>query len=145
MVKFTSGNMFDTQWKILVNTVNTQGIMGKGVALETKKRFPEIMSSYKNACRRGMRGGDIHIYPTGNQYIVNFATKEDWRNPSTYEWIQKGLYNLKNWLDKLSEAQKVVLPPLGCGNGGLDFKKVKKMIEKTFKNSKHEIVVYEPN
>jgi hypothetical protein len=92
-----------------------------------------------------MTGGDIHVYNTGNQYIVNLATKEKWRNPSSYLWIEKGLTNLKEWLDKLPEPCKVAVPALGCSNGQLDFRKVSKMIEKTFKNSKHEIVVYEPS
>lgn len=114
------------------------------MALETKKRFPEIIPSYLKACKDGMSGGDIHVFHTGNQYIVNFATKEDWKNPSKYEYIEKGLFKLKEWLDNFQSAEKIAIPPLGCGNGKLAFNKVKKMIEKTFKNSKHEIFIYEP-
>lgn len=102
MIEYRKGNIFDSKWNVLVNTINTQGVMGKGLAAETKKRFPEIMPSYKLACKNGLKGGDIQVYFTGNQYIVNFATKEKWQNPSEYEWIQRGLCNLYKYLKSIT-------------------------------------------
>lgn len=115
MIEYRKGNIFDARWNVLINTVNTEGIADKGLVLEVRKRFPEMMPSYKLACQKGLRGGDIQVYFTGNQYIVNLATKEKWKNPSEYMWIQKGLDNLKSWLDQL-EPCTVAVPALGCSN-----------------------------
>lgn len=137
--------MFQSNFKILVNTTNCVGIMGKGIAYEIKKRYPEIMPSYVKACKnKELRPGGILVFNTGNQYIVNLATKDDWKNPSKYEWIKIGVKNLRDWLDKIPTVETVAVPSLGCGLGGLDFSKVKKIIEKELKNSKHNITVFEP-
>jgi len=121
--------------------------MGAGLAKNFAKHYPEMIKPYAQACKSGkLLPGGIFVYNTGNQFIVNLATKDDWRNSSKYEYIQEGLYNLKNWLDNISDIKRVAIPALRMSVfGNLKFNKVKKMIEKTFKNTKHEIIVYEPN
>lgn len=144
MIQFMRGNLFDVRADILVNTVNCVGVMGKGVALEFKNRYPAMFFAYRAACARGdLRIGTIHVWHR-DVWIINLPTKKDWRNTSEYECIEAGLIALRNYLREQSRAYSVAMPPPGCGNGGLDWARVKPMIEKTLGSLPNTIYVFEP-
>lgn len=133
---------------IYINTVNCVGVMGKGVALEFKKRFPKMYTAYKRECEKGnVQIGKPHIWREFRLckalVIINLPTKKHWRNPSKYKYIQSDLI----WLRKFLQTQKgliVALPALGCGNGGLDWNRVKSMIKEHLKGLKSIIYISEP-
>lgn len=123
------------QAQLLVNTVNTVGVMGAGVAKAVRLRYPEIMPPYQAACRsedprRRLEPGTLHLYnaPDG-RLVVNMATKRDWRDPSEYDWVGAGLVYLNRLLcEKRTDIRSVLLPPPGCGHGGLDWADVNRMV-----------------
>ena len=126
MIKFTKGNMFDTPADIRINTVNCVGVMGIGVALEFKKRFPKMYRTYKKECERGnIQPGKPHVWKEFHLckefIIINFPTKKHWRNPSKYKYIESGLIWLAKFLKEYGGV-KVTIPALGCGHGGLDWR-----------------------
>ena len=119
----------------IINTVNCVGVMGKGIALQFKKAFPENYKAYAKACKNNeVKIGKMFIYQTGfldsnihSKYIINFPTKEHWRGNSKIEYIEKGLDDLYNVIQDLN-IKTLAMPPLGCGNGGLNWTDVKKLI-----------------
>jgi len=148
VIRFLRGSLFDSDAEALVNTVNTQGVMGKGIALEFKKRFPANYEFYRQACEHGqVQIGKMLVFPTQSlqpQYIINFPTKQHWRGRSRLEYIQRGLQDLvcvvQQW-----EIRSIALPPLGCGHGGLRWEQVKPLIEQAFASLPDvEVQVYEP-
>lgn len=134
----------------LVNTVNTVGVMGKGIALQFKKAFHNNHKAYIDACKRkALAPGKLlsvwdENLQLGRKLIINFPTKVHWRQPSQYEYIEKGLVALRELLQK-ENIKSIAIPPLGCGNGGLDWNKVKPMIEATLSGLDTEIFLFEPN
>jgi O-acetyl-ADP-ribose deacetylase (regulator of RNase III) len=151
-ITFTSGNMFDDDSTIRVNTVNCVGVMGKGVALAFKTRYPTMFLEYRRACRTGMiQPGQLQVCgPEKGQIILNFPTKRHWRDNSRYEDIRSGLKALRSYLS-VQGAVKVSVPALGCGHGGLDWKIVSSMIEEELGSADEfgqvleaEIRVYSP-
>lgn len=149
MIKFKKGNIFESEAQALVNTVNTVGVMGKGIALQFKEKFPENYHSYKNACKK-KEVGIGKMYTTkvnqiaGPEYIINFPTKKHWRQPSKYEYIEEGLHDLVQQIEKL-DIKSIAIPPLGAGQGGLDWAKVKRLIFKELENLPIDVEVYEPS
>jgi len=149
MIVFEKGNLLKAEVEALVNTVNTVGVMGKGIALQFKETFPENFKAYRAAVERGeLHTGTMFVVPLhrmdGLKYIINFPTKEHWRAPSRIEWIRDGLQDLRRiMLEK--EIQSIALPPLGCGNGGLDWAEVKPLIQTALSDLSAKIVVYEPD
>lgn len=148
MIKFTQGNLLESGAEALVNTVNTVGVMGKGIALMFKERFPLNFELYANACKqRKVNTGSMFITETGElsgpKWIVNFPTKQHWRANSRLEWITTGLEDLREWIIR-NEVHSIALPPLGAGNGGLDWNSVKPLITKALSNLNTEVLVYEP-
>lgn len=148
-VRFTTGDMFASGCDALVNTVNTVGVMGAGVALAFKKKFPHNYHSYRDACSEG-RVIVGRMFITKAEYlgkeilIVNFPTKKDWRNPSTMDYVNSGLASLASGL-RTSGIKSIAIPPLGCGNGGLDWPDVKELIIQHLESIENiDIVVYEP-
>lgn len=120
----------------IVNTVNCVGIMGKGIALQFKKKWPANFKAYADACKAGfVKPGHMFIYHAGAlatpKYIVNFPTKDHWRGKSRIEFIQYGLVDLVAQI-KAYGITSIAVPPLGCGNGGLDWQQVKPLIEQAF-------------
>lgn len=144
MITFTSGDMFSISANCLVNTVNCVGIMGAGVALAFKNRYPSMYEDYKKACDLGqIRPGFLHIWENAETIIINFPTKRHWRNKSRYEDIQIGLKALNSFLTDKPHL-KVSLPALGCGNGGLDWEIVSSMIKDELSSVNANIMVFEP-
>jgi O-acetyl-ADP-ribose deacetylase (regulator of RNase III) len=145
MLTFTSGDMFAVPADARVNTVNCVGVMGAGVALAFRKRYPEMFKEYKRACAVGaIRPGQLHIWKdlTGD-CVINFPTKRHWREKSRYEDIESGLAALRAYLEKIGPI-RVALPALGCGHGGLDWDKVRGLIEQRLANVDAEVLVFSP-
>ncbi len=149
MIHYTQGNLFDAQVEAVVNTVNTVGVMGKGIALMFKERFPENMAEYARACRaKQVQTGKMFVTETselmGPRWIVNFPTKQHWRAPSKMQWIIDGLQDLKQFI-QTNRVKSIAIPPLGAGNGKLEWTDVKPEIEKALADlSDIEIIIYEP-
>jgi O-acetyl-ADP-ribose deacetylase (regulator of RNase III) len=149
MLRFTTGNLLDSSAEALVNTVNTVGVMGKGIALQFKQAFPHNYEIYRQACLNGslQTGQLLTVTDTdllmGERLIINFPTKRHWKSPSTYEYVETGLVALVNYL-KTKPIKSLAMPALGCGNGGLDWKLVKPMIEKHLAGLDLSIWIYEP-
>lgn len=149
MLNFTTGNLLEARAQALVNTVNTVGVMGKGIALMFKERFGDNYSQYATACKKGqVQTG--HMFVTelseldGPQWIVNFPTKQHWRSPSQLNWIVAGLQDLRKFLLE-NHVQSIAIPPLGAGNGGLNWELVKPEIELALGDIPNiEITVFEP-
>ena len=149
MITFKKGNIFDSKCQTLVNTVNCKGVMGKGLALQFKEQYPEMFEEYKLACEKKkiLEGGDMWIWKFNDMFeprkILCFATKEDWRNPSKIEWIEKGL-RLFSYHYKLMGIKSIAWPKLGCTNGGLNWEKdVKPLMIKYLENIDIECEIYE--
>jgi O-acetyl-ADP-ribose deacetylase (regulator of RNase III) len=148
-IEFTTGNLLEADVQAVVNTVNTVGVMGKGIALMFKEAFPENFLAYELACKE-KRVQLGHMFVTkrqnllGPKWIVNFPTKSHWRYPSKLEWIKQGLVDLKEFIIR-ENVQSIALPPLGAGNGGLDWSEVRPLIIQQFSNLQNvNITVYEP-
>ena len=149
MVYYVKGNLLSANTEALVNTVNTVGVMGKGIALQFKNQFPQNYKIYKEACaNKTFTTGQVLVFTEGNlmnrKIIVNFPTKAHWRGDSKYEYIVSGLEALKSVI-KEQNIKSIAIPPLGCGNGGLDWMKVKPLIEKSLANLACEIYIFTPN
>jgi adenine-specific DNA methylase/O-acetyl-ADP-ribose deacetylase (regulator of RNase III) len=145
MLQFTKGNMFATHADIRVNTVNCVGVMGAGVALAFKERFPEMFKEYKRQCELGLvRPGELHVWKNlSGDWIINFPTKRHWREKSKYEDIESGLVALREYLSKQGKV-RVTLPALGSGHGGLDWSRVSTMIQEHLEGLEAEIIVFDP-
>lgn len=144
MIQYINGNLFTSNAKVLVNTVNTVGVMGKGIASDFKKYYPKMFEEYKQLCDTNrLKIGDLHLYKTSNKWILNFPTKEHWRTPSKLEFIEKGLQQLIKDAHKL-QINDIAMPKLGCGNGGLDWEsEVKPIVEEYLKKSPINVSIYE--
>ena len=149
MIHYTTGNILKSAAEALVNTVNTEGVMGKGLALQFKKRFPDNFKAYEKACKSGQIViGKMFSYVenllTGRKVIINFPTKASWRSKSDLSSISLGLEDLANVLKEQS-ISSVAVPPLGCGLGGLSWNLVKSEIERILAPHKEfDVYVYEP-
>lgn len=149
MIHFTQGNLLDAEVEAVVNTVNTVGVMGKGIALMFKEAFPDNFQRYAAACKaKEVRVG--HMFVTerhellGPKWLINFPTKQHWRQPTKLEWVVAGLKDLHSVIrDK--GIRSIAIPPLGCGNGGLDWAVVRPEIETALADLDDvEIIVFEP-
>ncbi|GEP92942.1 O-acetyl-ADP-ribose deacetylase (regulator of RNase III), contains Macro domain [Chitinophaga terrae (ex Kim and Jung 2007)] len=149
MIKFTTGDLLLAPAEALVNAVNTAGVMGKGIALQFKKRFPQNYNLYKQAAEAGQleTGKNFVVQnPTTDpvKWIINFPTKKHWRSPSELEYVVAGLDDLRNVIKDL-KIKSIALPALGCGNGGLDWNIVKPILENKLESLVEvEILIYEP-
>lgn len=136
MIEEAKGNLLQTDAEALVNTVNCIGFMGKGIALQFKQAWPENFDCYARACNAGeVRPGRMFIFDTGRmvnpKYIINFPTKRHWRGGSRIEDIESGLKALVEDVKRLG-IRSIAVPPLGCGNGGLDWGDVGPLIRRAF-------------
>lgn len=150
MIHYIKGNLLDSKAEALVNTVNTVGVMGKGVALQFKQQFPENTKLYTKAAKEGtidigklLVTKDTSLH-SREKIIINFPTKTDWRKPSEYYYIEKGLEDLVQ-IVKDRHIKSLALPPLGAGNGGLSWMRVKQILERHLSVFDDvEIYIYEP-
>ncbi|WP_244423880.1 macro domain-containing protein [Phyllobacterium sp. YR531] len=149
MITFTQGNLLDSDAEALVNTVNTVGVMGKGVALMFKEAYPENYKRYEAACRaKEVRVGKMFVTHRdafiGPKWIINFPTKAHWRYPSKIEWVEQGLDDLKAVVIS-NHIRSIALPPLGAGNGGLEWEEVRELIvNKLSELPDVQVIIYEP-
>ena len=148
MIRFTQGNLLNADAEALVNTVNTVGISGKGIALMFKEAFPENFRAYEAASKAGrIAPGSLFITERhdmlGPRYIINFATKQHWRHPSRLAWIKAGLEALRHEIESRG-IRSVAIPPLGAGNGGLRWTDVRPLIEAALRETTADIIVFEP-
>ncbi len=148
MIRYTTGNLLEAGTEALVNTVNTVGVMGKGIALQFAERYKSNLKAYQDACKAGsLRVGELLITTDadmqGERIIINFPTKKDWKHRSSCAYIEEGLKALAAEITTRN-IRSIALPPLGCGNGGLRWEKVKPMIETYLGGLDAEILVYEP-
>lgn len=121
MLRYVNSGIFSSPARVLVNTVNTVGVMGKGIALEFKKRYPAMYERYRDLCMAGeLSVGRLWLWRHADRWVLNFPTKKHWRNPSKPEYIEAGL---KKFVDtyRIQGIDSISFPLLGCGNGGLDF------------------------
>lgn len=133
MIETTSGDILTADAEALVNTVNCVGIMGRGIALQFRKTFPDNFKAYEVVCKRGeLHPGHMFIFDTGNltnpRYVINFPTKRHWKGKSRLADIESGLKALVADIRRLG-IHSIAIPPLGCGQGGLDWADVRPRIE----------------
>jgi len=136
VIENARGNLLLAEAEALVNTVNCVGVMGKGIALQFKQAYPEMAKAYEMACERGeIQPGRVQVWETGSlrgaRYVINVPTKREWFRKSNYKDVQAGLNALVDAVRSLGIAS-IAVPPLGCGNGGLSWSKVRPMIESAF-------------
>lgn len=136
MIVLRQGDILRADAEAIVNTVNCVGIMGRGLALQYRKAFPENYEEYRKSCDKGeLKPGMMLVHELHQlmnpRYIVNFPTKRHWKGQSRIEDIKSGLHALVDEVRKLG-IRSIAIPPLGCGLGGLDWKVVRPMIEKAF-------------
>ena len=152
MIQFKTGALFDEKAQALVNTVNCHGVMGKGVALEFKKKYRENYEDYREACKANkVEPGrmythecDPSLFDENPRYIINFPTKRHWRHPSRIEDIKSGLEDLAKQIRE-RKIQSIAIPALGCGNGGLDWAEVSELIKDALQDIEEcKIFVFEP-
>ncbi|HWG38311.1 MAG TPA: macro domain-containing protein [Terriglobales bacterium] len=149
MITFTRGNLLDAGTEALVNTVNTVGVMGKGIALMFREQYPENFRAYAAACERGqVHVGKVFVTERpalqGPRWIINFPTKMHWRQRSRMEWIVQGLADLALVIRERG-IRSIAVPPLGAGNGGLRWAEVRLAIERALAELPDvNVLVYEP-
>lgn len=148
MIRYTKGNLLEARAEAVVNTVNTVGVMGKGIALMFKDRFPDNYRQYRAACKAGeVQTGRLFITEPseldGPRWVVNFPTKQDWRAKSRLEWVSAGLVELRRFLQD-QQVRSIAIPPLGAGNGGLEWLTVRAEIEQALRDVDAEVIVFEP-
>ncbi len=149
MIRYTQGNLLDAPVEALVNTVNEVGVMGKGIARMFREAFPGSAREYEEAAKRkDVRVGTMFVTRNealvGPRWIIHFPTKRHWRHPSRIEWIRSGLADLVRVVEA-NEIRSIAVPPLGCGQGGLEWRVVREAIEKALSSLEDvEVVVFEP-
>lgn len=153
MIRTVRGDIFKAQTSALVNPVNCVGVCGAGLAKEFKVRFSKNFEAYKSFCdRNALRPGKIFPVklPFNRLTIINFATKDHWKNPSEMQWIESGMEELCVYV-RSENLQSVALPALGCGKGGLAWPAVRRIIldvllryEERFLDNQTIFEVYEP-
>ncbi|MEO8702169.1 MAG: macro domain-containing protein [Kofleriaceae bacterium] len=133
MVELASGNLLDARVDALVNPVNTVGVMGKGLALQFKRAFPRNFAAYTAACKRGeVAIGRMFVFEEDTpRFIINFPTKQHWRDPSELAYVRDGLLALVGEISQRA-ITSIAVPALGCGLGGLDWTEVERLIRDAF-------------
>lgn len=150
MIEFKQGNLLEENAEALVNTVNCVGVMGKGIALQFKQAYPENFRQYEKACRSGqVQPGRMFMVATGSllnpRSIINFPTKRHWKGRSKIEDIKSGLVALVAEVQR-NRITSIAIPPLGCGNGGLNWADVKPLIESAFAQLPDvQVIIFEPS
>lgn len=143
MITYVIGDLFQSPARVLVNTVNTVGAMGKGIAKDFKTVYPDMFKQYQSFCdKKQFDVGQLWLYKTKHKWILNFPTKKDWKHSSKLEYIESGL---RKFIDTYAEKgiTSVAFPMLGCGNGGLDWEReVRPLMERYLKNLPIDIYIH---
>jgi len=146
--KEVKGNIFNSKAQALVNTVNCVGVMGKGIALEFRRRYPIMFSEYKDVCEKGkLKPGHILPYKHQDIWILNFAIKNDWKQPSRLEWIESCLKEFVDTYQKMG-IKSIAFPWMGAMNGGIPIEKIKEITRNYLSQIKDidiEIYDFDPN
>lgn len=142
MIEYIEGDIFESPAQVIVNTVNTVGVMGKGLALSFKQRYPEMFERYKSVCEKHLLTvGKLMLFYEPDHWLLLFPTKENWRNPSKLEYIEKGLMKfVQTYAEK--NITSIAFPRLGCGNGELDWNTVKPLMERYLKKLPIDVYIY---
>jgi len=143
MVTYVIGDLFKSPARVLVNTVNTVGVMGKGIAKVFKTVYPEMFREYQDLCERSqLTVGKLWLYKTSHKWVLNFPTKVSWRQPSRPEYIEAGLQKFVATYSQQG-ITSIAFPKLGCGNGELDWERtVRPLMEKYLSSLAIDIFVY---
>lgn len=142
MIEYIEGDIFESPAQVIVNTVNTVGVMGKGLALSFKQRYPQMFEKYKIACEKHLlTTGKLMLFYEADHWLLLFPTKENWRNPSKLEYIEKGLMKFVNTYAE-KNITSIAFPRLGCGNGELDWNEVKPLMEYYLKKLPIDVYIY---
>lgn len=149
MIIIVKGNLLLDNAETLVNTVNTVGVMGKGIALQFREAFPHNYNIYRKVCKEGkLHIGEVLVVEEcrtdGNKLIINFPTKTTWRKPSEDVYVERGLIALRREII-IRKIHSIAIPPLGSHNGGLDWSRVKPMIFAALEDLDYDIHLYEPS
>lgn len=142
MIEYIEGDIFESPAQVIVNTVNTVGVMGKGIALSFKQRYPQMFEKYKKACEKHQLAiGKLMLFYEADHWLLLFPTKENWRNPSKLEYIEKGLMKfVSTYAEK--NITSIAFPKLGCGNGELDWNDVRPLMERYLKKLPIDVYIY---
>lgn len=142
MIKYLEGDLFKSPAQVIVNTVNTVGVMGKGIALEYKNRYPQMFERYREYCdKKKLQVGKLMLWYAPDHWILLFPTKEHWRNPSKLKYIEQGLDKfVRTYAEK--QIVSIAFPRLGCGNGELNWDDVKPLMEKYLKPLPIDVYIY---
>lgn len=143
MLLYLRTSLFDSPAQTLVNTVNTEGVMGKGIAKTFKSKYPEMYESYLRLCESGdMAIGRLMLWRTQTKWILNFPTKTTWRKPSKLDYIEKGLARFSEAYESLG-IESISFPPLGCGNGNLSWRDVRPLMERYLEKLPIDIYIHD--
>ena len=142
MIEYIEGDIFESPAQVIVNPTNTVGVMGKGLALSFKQRYPEMFKKYKAVCKNHLFSvGKLMLFYETDHWVLLFPTKEHWRGPSKLEYIEKGLLKFVQTYES-KNITSIAFPKLGCGNGELDWADVKPLMEKYLKDLPIDVYVY---
>ena len=142
MITFLRTNLFHSPAQTLVNTVNIVGVMGKGIAKQFKTRHPEMFKEYKRICdQKDLNTGNLHLWRGEQNWVLNFPTKTTWRQPSRMEYVEAGLDKFVSTYKDLG-ITSASFPPLGCGNGNLDWREVRPLMERYLKKVNIPIFIH---
>ncbi len=142
MIEYVDGDLFHSPATVLVNTVNTQGVMGKGLALAFKKKYPRMFEDYQKACENGAFSiGQLMFFREADYSILLFPTKKSWRHPSRLEYIEAGLEKFVRVYESLG-VSSIAFPKLGCGYGDLDWAKVQPLMERYLSSLSIPVYIY---
>ena len=145
MIIYVNGDLFTSPAQVLVNTVNTVGVMGKGIAYDFKRIYPAMFETYRTYCdTRRLTIGKLYLHRTSHKWVLNFPTKSHWRYPSRPQYIDRGLRTFRNtYLDM--GIRSIAFPALGCGNGGLDYdSQVRPLMDEYLSSLSIPVFVYVP-
>lgn len=145
MLSYLRGDLLSSPAQVQVNTVNVVGVMGKGIALQFKNKYPEMFKSYRQVCEKHLLDvGNLYLWKSSKKWILMFPTKKHWKNPSKVEYIECGLKKFVDNYERLG-IESIAFPKLGCGNGNLDWNIVKPIMEKYLKPLPINVYIYLDN
>jgi O-acetyl-ADP-ribose deacetylase (regulator of RNase III) len=142
MLTYLYSNIFESPAQVLVNTVNTEGVMGKGIAKRFRTLYPQMFKEYKGLCNDGkLDVGKLHLWKGPERWVLNFPTKTTWRRPSNLSYIKEGLKTFASCYEGMGIGS-ISFPPLGCGNGGLAWNDVRHLMEDYLSNLNAQVFIH---